>query len=977
MDRMNAGTKKHATKWGGALLAGCLIATTAHGQPSRFATQVVDSHHAGGQSYGELSNLLGGPRGGEFPALVWSLGTSPTTESFVTLGFNCVITDGPGPDFIVFENSFEFDGNYFGELAYVEVSTNGADFVRFPVMSTNPGPIGAFDPVDPLGTDNLAGNWPTYANVKTNPVNPNPFNPALPTTDPTAAGGTPFDLADLATHPAVLDGTLDLDNVHFVRVVDVYGDGSQLDIFNNPIYDPTGTQGVESADIDAVSVINYHENTPHEWEQFGSGAQGGGRQYFNGALRSLDSLEWEAGNGFLSTEGSVCLLPGNPPRVFTWGGNAAGDAAYVHAFRTDTGAPLWTSPALDPGFSVLFQSFSSPSASSELNAVFLGVGQSVYRFDADTGAIEWATPLNAGGSMDIVNGSCHIGGGKVFIASYGGFAPAGKRLYALDANNGSVLWSVQSGGPGSDAPVYVNDGTQEWVFNLLDLGIAAYDANTGAEIWTNNAPLGGATPWSTLLGAFGGLSYADGALFFPTYDFFAVDSQLACVHAATGELLWMAANPYNGSSTPLVIGQSVFIAGESGFGNPSFLGAFNIATGQLQWGRQLAASSTMWNISAVGTNDLIYVTEGTGGEGLHILDAATGTDMSTPTVDSQRATGTPAIGADGTVYTNSQSGTLLCFRDPIGGLPALLDIMGVAGYTSLSPDVNKVVSPSDGFLAQDEKTGNWIQIVSLVEPDENGSLSGPAVMILRNSNMTIIDQLEILAEGRIRYDERTVVEFVGDGDVKGIDAESIETRLNSKIMLKGKGVDPETGDKWAFKLKGNDQSVYSGVESKGRKPHVQGFVLDIKAKVGKLAKAKTTVVETDWQTETGRFATSPTSFHPTKDDLTRWEGDGLLSSPFYENAQGERIWLQGGAFDMKAKWATNDKGKSSDLGKISMKIENGNARGKLDGWTTTPETRAALDGFTPEDIDLITRKMTFSTPAASTRVTYKVSKHPR
>ncbi|MCL4720590.1 MAG: PEP-CTERM sorting domain-containing protein, partial [Gammaproteobacteria bacterium] len=50
----------------------------------------------------------------------------------ITLGFAVPIADGPGPDFLVFENSFS-DG--FLELAWVEVSSDGSNFFRFPAFS--------------------------------------------------------------------------------------------------------------------------------------------------------------------------------------------------------------------------------------------------------------------------------------------------------------------------------------------------------------------------------------------------------------------------------------------------------------------------------------------------------------------------------------------------------------------------------------------------------------------------------------------------------------------------------------------------------------------------------------------------------------------------------------------------------------------------------------------------------------------------
>ena len=57
----------------------------------------------------------------------------------ITLTFGGYITNGAGADFAVFENSFS---DTFLELGYVEVSSNGVDFFRFPSASLTTKPVG-------------------------------------------------------------------------------------------------------------------------------------------------------------------------------------------------------------------------------------------------------------------------------------------------------------------------------------------------------------------------------------------------------------------------------------------------------------------------------------------------------------------------------------------------------------------------------------------------------------------------------------------------------------------------------------------------------------------------------------------------------------------------------------------------------------------------------------------------------------------
>ena len=127
----------------------------------------------------------------------------------ITLGFAKPITNGVGADFAVFENGFAFGGatSLLAELAFVEVSSNGADFLRFPSISLNTAATavsGAFQGYDVTNLYNLAGkhasNW-----------------------------GTPFDLAELASDPLVAGGVVDITAINYVRLVDVVGSGELSD----------------------------------------------------------------------------------------------------------------------------------------------------------------------------------------------------------------------------------------------------------------------------------------------------------------------------------------------------------------------------------------------------------------------------------------------------------------------------------------------------------------------------------------------------------------------------------------------------------------------------------------------------------------------------------------------------------------------------------------------------------------------------
>ncbi|MEM7413326.1 MAG: PEP-CTERM sorting domain-containing protein [Myxococcota bacterium] len=149
----------------------------------------------------------------------------------ITVTFDEPIVDLEGDDFAVFENGFFSGPGLFAEFAFIEVSSDGVSFARFPSETLNMTPVPSFAVIDPFDYD-FAGDQPLGL-------------------------GTGFDLADLAGDPLVVAGTVDLFDVAFVRVVDVVGNGSTVDAFGAPVYDPYPTAFPSGGfDLDAVGVVH-------------------------------------------------------------------------------------------------------------------------------------------------------------------------------------------------------------------------------------------------------------------------------------------------------------------------------------------------------------------------------------------------------------------------------------------------------------------------------------------------------------------------------------------------------------------------------------------------------------------------------------------------------------------------------------------------------------------------------------------------
>lgn len=147
--------------------------------------------------------------------------------------FASPIKNGPGADFAIFENGFA--DNYI-ELAFVEVSSDGINFYRFPAVSEWPTSIqlSNFDYSDCRYFNNFAGKY--RANY-----------------------GTPFDLEELNGEVG-----LDINAITHVKIIDVVGfvdpTYGTMDSQGNYINDPYPTAFPSGGfDLDAVAVI--HEGT--------------------------------------------------------------------------------------------------------------------------------------------------------------------------------------------------------------------------------------------------------------------------------------------------------------------------------------------------------------------------------------------------------------------------------------------------------------------------------------------------------------------------------------------------------------------------------------------------------------------------------------------------------------------------------------------------------------------------------------------
>jgi hypothetical protein len=171
-------------------------------------------------------------------------GTLKADGSVISLGdsgiailqFDNPISNKEGPDFCVFENGFTLGNAQSGshmELAFVEVSSDGIHYVRFPATSfiDTTIQIGNFDVSNTTLVDGLAGKY-------------------------ISGYGTPFDLNVFAALSAI-----NINKITHVKLIDVVGNkdaqNPSRDKNGRKIIDPWPTPFAASGfDLDAVGVMN-------------------------------------------------------------------------------------------------------------------------------------------------------------------------------------------------------------------------------------------------------------------------------------------------------------------------------------------------------------------------------------------------------------------------------------------------------------------------------------------------------------------------------------------------------------------------------------------------------------------------------------------------------------------------------------------------------------------------------------------------
>jgi len=234
---------------------------TLSGPADPFADAVASFQplSPGGFGSGNLSRVLGPPFGGGVmrgSTHVVSLqaranddgGASPPYGGSITLQFNNnIVVNGPGPDFVIFENVFYAGGDpqrRWMEPAIVAVSRDGSRYYTFPYdfvpHYTATGEINCYNPY--CYSRGFAGVNPVFSNSGS----PDPRVPS-------AGGGDAFDLSEITEAR--------LDWIRYVRIT-ATGDNWLTDMNGDRVrhvrdIGACSGGGSSGFDLDAVCAINY------------------------------------------------------------------------------------------------------------------------------------------------------------------------------------------------------------------------------------------------------------------------------------------------------------------------------------------------------------------------------------------------------------------------------------------------------------------------------------------------------------------------------------------------------------------------------------------------------------------------------------------------------------------------------------------------------------------------------------------------
>lgn len=212
----------------------------------------------------------------------------------------------------------------------------------------------------------------------------------------------------------------------------------------------------------------------------------------------------------------------------------------------------------------------SESATDKIVAPPLQVGDRVFVGTADNHVLA----LNAGDGSEIwdfetnhaIWGRPSFRDGTLYVTSMDW------SVYALNADTGDLIWETPLGGALPSQPVL---GDELMYVSSYDNNVHALDIATGEVRWS--AP---ANDW-----VWGAAALADGVIYYSD-----IQGNVFAADAETGEQLWTISTDVQIQSTPVVVGDTLYVGSQTNADTPAgMLTAYSTADGTQKWSQSISA----------------------------------------------------------------------------------------------------------------------------------------------------------------------------------------------------------------------------------------------------------------------------------------------------------------------------------------------------------------------------------------------------
>lgn len=343
-------------------------------------------------------------------------------------------------------------------------------------------------------------------------------------------------------------------------------------------------------------------------------------------------------------------------------GNTSANASTISVEIGMAGTVKWsvsTDGAIDP----------CPAISAEGTVVYVNAGNDIIALNTHDGTELWSYTFTNSASSPTIGANGHVYAGSYDYS-----------VNALEPSNGTLIWSINTGGEVHSMPAVGADGTI--YVGSWDNKIYALNPSDGSEVWTFTTA--GKVWRSPAIGT-------DGTLYVGS-----ADNKIYALDPGDGSEVWAFITAGEVFTAPIIAGDgTIYAAGGGGVyaldPNPSS------SSGSANWTFNSVYGTGL--SLAIGVDGTIF--RGASDNAVHALDPSVNpaNRVKWSFTTGNWVLSAPAIGADGTVYIGSTDGKLYAL-DPVNGSEFWhLTLSGLSGGPAIGADGTVYVLAGGVFYA--------------------------------------------------------------------------------------------------------------------------------------------------------------------------------------------------------------------------------------------------------------------------------------